>query len=189
MHIVKCVFRWIQTGIHIASPFIVSLWFTHLSPLGLWEFSSWFGLGCGSYGNYNTWSNTASLHIELRGAVNRGMALAPLPACPKDTLVLARVHYNDHTACLSLPSWQGGDIFVSVFAKHTGAALWGFLECFCGLVVPGFWLPGKSQHHLLPTAPFSSHIFSCFYTPSFSSQTYQSCFQSSWVHSLHFPRN
>lgn len=59
---------------------------------------------------------------------NGGTALVPLPACAKDTLVLARFHYNDHTSGPSLPAWQDSDIFVAVFAKHADAALWGFFS-------------------------------------------------------------
>lgn len=61
---------------------------------------------------------------------NGGTALVPLPACAKDALVLARVHYNGHTSGLALPAWQDGDIFVSVFAKRADAALWVLFQVF-----------------------------------------------------------
>lgn len=111
---------------------------------------------------------TAMGEEELQAAwgLSRAVPCSPPSLC-RGHGAGSQVHYFVHTPCLSLLSWQGGDIFFSVLPNMPVllCVLW---ECFWGLIVPCFWLPGEPQHHLLPAAPFWSPTF---YAPNLSAQT------------------
>ena len=83
--------------------------------------------------------------------------------------MLARVRYTDHTSCASLPTWQGGRFFVSVFAKHAGVALWFFWTAAEDWLFQGF---GFLESHstifclllLLVSPSYLSFILQVLYT-------------------------